>query len=98
MATAPVASAPKLPAPEWSIKVTAHKVGTYPERGGMHAWLRQPGDVFILRSEACYAPEWMVKFGEQVDKEFADLVVIEGTPLTTLPMNLVDPMSVMRQG
>lgn len=86
------------PVPEWSIRVTAHKVGTYPERGGMHAWLRQPGDRFLLRTPECFAPQWMVKDGEKVDEEFSDPVVIEGTPLTTLPATVNDPMSAMRQG
>lgn len=103
-----VAPPQALPAP-WSIEVTAHQLGTYPQRGNLNAWMRQPGDRFVIKSMDDFSPAWMTLDGQEpAEAGFmpsGNAIVGHGPrvgqpeniPLTTVSNKVLNPIQVMNE-
>ncbi len=99
-ATAPPPSAAS--EAEWTILVEAHRKGTYPQRGELNAWYRNPGDRFLIKDKKSFSESWMTIVGSgevpkpsNIQGHGSTVVSPENTPMTTIRNQVSSPLQVM---
>jgi hypothetical protein len=80
--------------PRTSLEVRAVKIGSYPDPGELRAKIRNPGDVFTLRSVKEFAGVEDSPFGwmEWLDEVDKDAKPAKPIPATTVPNVVRDPL------